>query len=263
MNSINYLHRNRGGRGLRCLEDTYKATKIKIAIKLVEDTDQRMKVVKQFHTNSEKTSSFSIFKDAKRYSNEIGLHLDIDQHSITLIDNESTEEIAKDSLGFSKYFKLKMSNVRFNEVISSTWQGINLANRIKDENVIKAYFNWLSKWKSCPTDVVNEFFLLFYQLLTNEVIKDTWCRMCKKCDVESVKHLISNCDAFARSLYISRHNNALKCFIWPMLHLFGLVKKGQRGFQQILLYLIIKMNTQNFGGTSLNIPDVIRRMLDY
>jgi len=59
---------------------------------------------------------------------------------------------------------------------------------------------------------------------SNEVVDDT-CRVCKASEQESVKHLISNCNEFARSLYITRHDNALKCFVWPMLHMFGLVEK--------------------------------------
>ena len=49
--------------------------------------------------------------------------------------------------------------------------------------------------------------------------------MCKESDQESVKHLVSNCSKFAPNLYISRHDNALKCFVWPMLHMFSLVEK--------------------------------------
>ena len=50
---------------------------IKVAVKLVEDTGQRLKVVKQFHSISENTTSFSILKDARRYSKEIGLDIEM------------------------------------------------------------------------------------------------------------------------------------------------------------------------------------------
>ena len=49
------------------------------------------------------------------------------------MDSESREEVANDSLCFAKYFKLKMNKLRLNEIISSTRQGVNLAQRIKDE----------------------------------------------------------------------------------------------------------------------------------
>ena len=74
---------------------------------------------------------------------------------------------------------------------------------------------------------------MFYQLLptrtyqvirSNEEVSDICCRLCHK-GQESVKHLISNCEVLAKSLYISRHDNALKCFVWPLLSYFGLSSK--------------------------------------
>ena len=59
---------------------------------------------------------------------------------------------------------------------------------------------------------------------TNEVIDDVRCRLCGT-DQESVKLLISNCETFAKSLYMSRHDNALKCFVWPLLQSLGLIDK--------------------------------------
>ena len=96
----------------------------------------------------------------------------------------------------------------------------------------------MKNWKMCPTNTVNEFMLLFYQLLptrcyqkfrSNEVIDNINCRLCGN-GPESVKHVISNCSVFAKSLYKSRHDNALKCFIWPLLHLLKLIENVPRWF---------------------------------
>ena len=40
---------------------------------------------------------------------------------------------------------------------------------------------------------------------------------------ESVFHLLSNCAVLAPTLYKSRHDNALKCFIWPVLQTLRLI----------------------------------------
>ena len=53
--------------------------------------------------------------------------------------------------------------------------------------------------------------------------------MCRKGD-ESVKHLMSNCETLVNSLYKKRHDNALKCFIWPLLKEMGLITKCPRWF---------------------------------
>ena len=119
--------------------------------------------------------------------------------------------------------KRNASNI--SAILSSGWQGIIYKTRIEDESVIKSYFDWLKNWKCCPTETVSEFFLLFYQLLqtkcykvtrSNEGISDKSCRLCRKGE-ESVKHLMNNCATLAKSTYISRHNDALKCFVFPLL----------------------------------------------
>ena len=125
--------------------------------------------------------------------------------------------------------------------MSSSWQGVNLKQRIRDDDVINKYFFWLKNWRTCPSEVVQEFFLLFYQLLptkqyklirTNEPVEDTRCRMCNVSEQESVKHLISNCSEFAHGLYIVRHDNALKCFVWPLLQFYGFIQKCPLWFSQ-------------------------------
>ena len=129
--------------------------------------------------------------------------------------------------------KSKLYDKHKAEVLRSTWQGVNYKQRNEDDTVTNDYFSWLQSWRSCPTEVVQEFSLLFYQLLptkqykvtrSNETIDDLRCRICKTSD-ESVKHLISNCSVFAESLYISRHDNALKCFVWPLLYKLKLTDK--------------------------------------
>ena len=230
MNVVNYLPRNKGGRGLRSLETAYKSTKIKLAMKMIEDKDPRMVMVKTFHSNRLETSSFSIFKDARKYSQEMGLRIDFDADAVTVVDYTNNERI---SSKLSQVIKSKVVIKAKEEILNSTWQGVNYKQREEDITVTKDYFLWLQNWRSCPTSVVQEFYLLFYQLLptkmyittrSNETIEDLQCRICKKSD-ESVKHLISNCSGFAGSIYMTRHDNALKCFVWPLLHKLKLVEK--------------------------------------
>ena len=233
MNAVNYIPRRNGGRGLRSLEENYKTTKIKLAIKLMEDIDDRVTLVKKFHDNSKDTSSYSIFKEAQKYASKIGIHLMIEDSTMEVTDSVTHEIVNVKSGSLSKTLKTKVFIQNHTEILNSTWQGNNLKQRINDENIINGYFSWLEKWTTCPTSVVQEFLLLFYQLLptktyklirSNDVVEDTNCRLCNK-DQESVKHLISNCGALANSLYVSRHDNALKCFVWPVLSYFKLSSK--------------------------------------
>ena len=57
-----------------------------------------------------------------------------------------------------------------------------------------------------------------------DTVLDTTCRLCKG-GVESVKHLLSNCGELAKHVYTQRHNNALRCFFFPMLKKCGFIKE--------------------------------------
>ena len=74
-----------------------------------------------------------------------------------------TNEVVEGSV--SRSIKSKLFEHNFSELLNSTWQGVNAKQRTQDENVKKGYFNWLQNWTTCPTEVIQEFFLLFYQLL--------------------------------------------------------------------------------------------------
>ena len=139
-NIINYLPRARGGRGLRCMETTYKETKIKLAKKLLDEKDQRVTLVKRFHLTSKETSSFSIFKDAERYAAELGLEMKFNESEVTVVD-KAKGEVSEVSL--MQLVKSKSFDKNWSELLSSTWQGVNTKQRVQDEDVKKGYFLWM------------------------------------------------------------------------------------------------------------------------
>ena len=100
MNEVIYIPRNKGGRGLRSVETTYKTTKIKLAMKIVDDEDPSIELVRTFHSNSMQTSSFSIFKDAERYAKEMELKIDFGE-DITVV-NDTTNEIVTSQVQFHR-----------------------------------------------------------------------------------------------------------------------------------------------------------------
>ena len=234
MNSVLYLPRGRGGRGLRSLEVAYKEIKIKAAVKLLnDDDDDRMKVVRQFHYNRMATSSYSIFKNSKLYAQELGLQLEISANDFNVRYREPDGNIldTKDVKVISKEIVKRRNNQYQMEICKSSWQGVNFVSRLEDDRVIKDYFSWLKKWKTCPTSITTEFFLMFYQVLStkcyletrsNHPIPDKKCRLCNIGD-EHVKHILSNCPVLAKKSFKTRHDNTLKSFIFPMLHHFKLI----------------------------------------
>ena len=85
----NYISRNKGGRGLKSLEESYKSMKIKLAVKLMDDADHRLSIVRDFHEIHSSTNSYSIIKDAIRYSAESGVNMDLIGNTLVITDVES------------------------------------------------------------------------------------------------------------------------------------------------------------------------------
>ena len=235
MNAVVYLPRVKGGRGLKSLEQSYKEIKVKVAAKLINTEDRRMLIVKQFHKNYFDKPNYSIFKEANSYVRDIELNVEIvkegsDIHFINKVDN-NVIEIDEKKIGTEMERKRVEANVV--QIVESNWQGLNFKARMEDVSVNKSYFNWLKCWKSCPSSVIMEFFNLFYQTLPTLCYKqrrggtdinNTTCRLCWE-KQESVKHLMSNCRNLLNTVYKSRHDNAFKCFVFPLLKQLGLINK--------------------------------------
>ena len=235
MNSVVYLPRVKGGRGLKSLEQSYKQIKVKVAAKLINTEDRRMLIVKQFHKNYFDKPNYSIFKEANRYVSDIGLDVEIikEDSDIHFINKGDKNIIEVDEKTIGTEIKRKRVESNVVQIMESNWQGLNFKSRMEDISITKNYFTWLKSWKSCPSSVIMEFFNLFYQTLPTLCYKQTrggidinstTCRLCSDKN-ESVKHLMSNCSNLLNTVYKSRHDNAFKCFVFPLLKRLGLGDK--------------------------------------
>ena len=189
MNDGLYLSRDKGGRGLRSLEETYKEVKIKCAVKVKVDRDPSMRVVNRFHQLQMNTQSYSLFKEASKYATEKGINIIFDHESCRNVHNDITLH-SNDEKCIEK-ISTELKKIRTNEkmqtILASNWQGMIYKNRIEDETVKNDYNYWLKAWKSCPTSIVSEIMQLFFQTLktkcyqktrSNETINDVRCRLC-------------------------------------------------------------------------------------
>ena len=68
--AIFYLPKKCGGRGFKSVEDTYKASKIKVAHHINISKDSRMKHIRSFQHCKSKRNFKSIFVEATRYAKE-------------------------------------------------------------------------------------------------------------------------------------------------------------------------------------------------
>ena len=72
-----YLPGRSGGQCLKSIESEYKITKIKAATRLYANTDPNMELVRQFEEKAERTGRISLVKDAQKYSEELGMKLEL------------------------------------------------------------------------------------------------------------------------------------------------------------------------------------------
>ena len=62
------------------------------------------------------------------------------------------------------------------------------------------------------------------------------CQMCGKA-TESVPHILAGCVALAQTLYLARHNNALKILFFQVIRALDLVTSEVLGFRRSSLSL--------------------------
>ena len=65
------------GRGLRSVEEEYKANKIKSAFKLYKNTDPTMNLLRRFEERSGALGHNSLIKEATHFSSSLGLELNL------------------------------------------------------------------------------------------------------------------------------------------------------------------------------------------
>ncbi|XP_068726388.1 uncharacterized protein [Montipora capricornis] len=238
--AILYMSRKCGGRGLRSVETTYKDIKIKAAMKLYHNPDPSMEAVRLFEEKAVRGGRHSAIKDARRYAEELGLHLKLEYPEPMCVTDDGKEVNGKKVKGCIA--KVRQEEVRA-KVKEEKWQGKMICNRWEDVHLEQGdCFAWLSCWKAAPTQVVVSIQELYEQLLSTKVFYhrkvgtsgsgEEKCRMCGKA-TESVPHILAGCGALAQTLYLARHNNALKILFFQVIRALDLVTSEVPWFSKI------------------------------
>ena len=72
-----YPPRRFGGRGLKSIEAEYKLTKVKAAVRLYNNSDPTMQLVRQFEKKARRIGRHSLIGDAQRFAEELGMRLEL------------------------------------------------------------------------------------------------------------------------------------------------------------------------------------------
>ena len=217
--------REKGGRGLRSIEEEYKVTKIKAAVKLRRNGDPALAMVREFEEGAEELGHNSLVKEAAKYAEEMGIQLQLEYPNPTCIKRDCVEVITAEKL--KAELRRCLEHKTWEEVHEQNWQGKLISARNEDEGLtIEGCFCWLSGWKQCPTHTMAGVFELYEQLLPTrlyacqkthtDMTGEVMCRLCSKAP-ESVAHVLAGCTALAQNNYVTRHNAALNILFFEVL----------------------------------------------
>ena len=196
---------------MRSVEEEYKMTKIKSAIKLYSNEDPTMRLVRAFEENAIHQGHQSLVKEAREFAEELGFTLDLSFPHPKCRDNTDGADVPTDKI--KRHLKKAAIEQRKTEVKEKKWQGKLLAARWEEDQ--------LNQW-GCFAGMLE----LYEQLTPTKVYYarktqtnrpyDTLCRLCGK-TAESIPHVLASCSALAQNKYLARHNAALQVLFWEML----------------------------------------------
>ena len=220
-----YLPRALGGRGMRSVEEEYKMTKFKSAIKLYGNEDPTMRLVRAFEENAIHQGHQSLVKEAREFAEKLGFTLDLSFPHPKCPDNTGGADVPRDKI--KRHLKKAAMEQRRTEVKEKKWQGKLLAARWEEDQLNqRGTFAGLKNWDTAPTHTIAGMLELYERSTPTKVYharktqtnhpKDTLCRHCGK-TAESIPHVLASCSALAQNKYLARHNAALKVLFWEML----------------------------------------------
>ena len=146
--AILYMSRKLGGRGLKSVENEYKNTKIKSAVKLYCNADVTMAAVRSFEELTVQNGRHSIMKDAKKYAaEELDLQLWLKFPNPVAVADGKEVEAKKVQQAI---FKARQQEIQ-STVSKKRWQGKLIKNRWDEKEVkMDEFFCVASFMEECP-----------------------------------------------------------------------------------------------------------------
>ena len=123
----------------------------------------------------------------------------------------------------------------------STWQGLLFKSRYNDEDLVNGCFQWLSHWKDCPVQIINDAQSIYLQIVptltftnfrSGNVNSSYHCRLCGG-PSESVKHLLSQCSKFLSTDFKRRHDRVLQYILFKFLKKCKLIESVPPWFTKV------------------------------
>ena len=218
-----YLPSEEGGKDLIEIESLYTNTKLKVAHYINNNEDPHIKLLKSFQNEKGKRSLRSVFKDGKRYAEELELNCYFEDGATVLEGTDNATIVnEKEPKKIKQIIHKASMKKRKNEVMKQPWIGKFVTQHWQDPEVSAHSYDIFRQWKNIPDIVMSVDPSIRQQLLNTKIyrsqklheqVDDLSCRLCFK-DQETVSHVLCGCSHIAQSLYKARHDRMLR----PVYH---------------------------------------------
>ena len=132
LTSLLSLPREKGGRGLRSVEHEYKITRIKLLLKLYQNSDQTLEAVREFEEHGMASGHQSVVKEAAKFAEERNITLQLDTLNPVCVTTEGKVVTAARAGNLMK----KSQEKQFLEIAKDKkWQGKLFLIRWEDESL--------------------------------------------------------------------------------------------------------------------------------
>lgn len=201
-----YLKREKGGRGLKSLRDTYKETRLRVACYMAKSTNLWIEAAWRRETNKEENA---IVTESVRTMDAVGIRLRFEGRSIRL-DDELIDEEREWKPTWQKVKTCLQKAVESKRI--KIYKTKKQQSQFYQEQEYECHF-WLSqnlhgrKTSSIMT-MLEQMVETRTWKVTRGLAQNGRCRVCHERD-ETVEHLVAGCKVLANSEYLSRHNRAL------------------------------------------------------
>ena len=243
--AILYMSRKFGGRVLKSVQNEYKNTKIKAAVKLYNNADPTMAAVRSFEELAVQNGRHSIIKDVTKHTDELDVQFCLSfRNPVAFADGKEVE---------AKKVKQAIYKARQQEIhvtiFQERWQGKLIKNRWDHEKVkLEECFAWVSSCKRVPQRMLS----LEYKSFTNNCYL-LWFTTAEKQNHKSRKNAV--CGGIPWRICSTFHLAAVR---WHRLSTYRDIKMLSRSYPWKSLDLQISLLKMNRGSNKSHLSRSMR-----
>ncbi len=205
-----YVKREKGGRGLKSLRDTYKETRLRVACYMAKSPNRWIEAAWRREMGKEENAIV-----AESVMAEAGVRMRFEENSIRLDDELIEREWKLRWRKVKSKLQKRLEDKRI-DAYKTKQQQSNLYREQEDECHLWLTQNLNPRKTASIMTMLEQMTETKAWNVTRGLIEDGRCRVCRE-QTESVEHLVAGCKVLANNKYLSRHNGVLMIMAvaWP------------------------------------------------